>query len=133
MKAFLAGFATAVVAAVLLVLWQGVRNGEWIISFIKSPGLMALRDIQADMSAKRYDLAGKKIDVFLSTWEKFDRGPDSCSGTGIRDIIVTFSEMPGGIKATNVDDAANQGQAVSLETNRTSVAGSEQSISTTKK
>ena len=49
MKAFLAGFATAIFVVAVFVLWQGVRNGEWIFSFIKSPGLMALRDIQADI------------------------------------------------------------------------------------
>ena len=100
---FLAGFATAVIAVALFNLWHGVLTGEWIISSSKSPGLMALRDIQADMSAKRYEIAGKKVDVFLRTWEKFSSGPDSCSGTGISEIVPTFSEMPGGIKATNVE------------------------------
>jgi hypothetical protein len=101
-----------------------VRDGEWIISFIKSPVLFALRDIQADMNAKRYEIAGQKVDVFLRTWEKFSSGPDSCSGTGIRDIIATFSEMPGGINATNVEPggAANRSQPVVPETNPASPA-----------
>ncbi len=124
MKAFLAGFATAVVAAALFVLWQGVRNGEWIISAIKSPGIMALRDIQADMNAKRYDIAKDKVDFFLKIYEKFSAGPDSCTGAGIRDVVLAFSIMPGGINATNVDPdgAANRSQSVRPETNRTSAA-----------
>jgi hypothetical protein len=118
MKAFLAGFATAVIAVVLFNLLTGVLTGEWMISSIKSPGLMALTDIQADMNAKRYEIAGRKVDVFLKTWKKFSSGPDSCSGTGIGEIIPMFSEMPGGIKATDVETrASNVNHPVPLETN----------------
>ncbi|HXR05459.1 MAG TPA: hypothetical protein VN836_12200 [Verrucomicrobiae bacterium] len=112
MKAFLAGIAVTLVVVTLLSIWHGVRNAEWLISAIKSPGEMALNDIQADMNAKRYEIAKEKIDVFLKTWQRFSSGPDSCSGAGISDVVVTFSKMPGGISATNVepDGTANGSQ-----------------------
>jgi alkanesulfonate monooxygenase SsuD/methylene tetrahydromethanopterin reductase-like flavin-dependent oxidoreductase (luciferase family) len=82
---------------------------------------MALNDIQADMNAKRYEIAKEKVDVFLKTWESFSSGPDSCSGTGIRDIVVKFSKMPGGINARTVEPngATNLIQPVQIETNAT--------------
>jgi hypothetical protein len=127
MKAFLAGVAATVVVVFLFGFWRSVRDAEWIIMSIKSPGVMALRDIQADMNAKRYDIAKDKVDFFLKTYEKFSAGPDSCTGTGIRDVVLAFSNMPGGINATNVEPngAANRSQPVQLGTNSTSLpAGS---------
>jgi len=70
---------------------------------IKNPGGMALSDMQADMNAKRYELAKEKVDVLLKSWQRFSSGPDSCSGAGISDIVVTFRQMPGGINASNVE------------------------------
>jgi hypothetical protein len=109
---FLAGIITATAVAAGFGLWLGVRDAEWIIMAIKSPGGMALRDIQADMNAKRYELAKEKIDVFLRSWQRLSSGPDSCTGAGISDLTVTFLQMPGGIHEANVQPggAANRSQ-----------------------
>ena len=101
--AFFAGVITASLVAVVFSVWFSLRDAEWIIGAIKNPGGMALGDIQADMNAKRYDLAKEKIDVLFNSWQRFSSGPDSCSGVGISDIMVTFRQMPGGINATNVE------------------------------
>jgi hypothetical protein len=93
MKAFLAGMLTATVAAVGFTLWQNVRDSEWIIMAIKNPGAMALNEIQADMNAGRYELAKGKIDILQKSWQKFSSGPDSCTGTGLSDIVKTLSAL----------------------------------------
>ena len=64
-----------------------------MVSSIKAPGRWALREIQADMNAGRHDLAKAKIDAFVTTWQRFESGPDSCRGSGIGDIMVTFSKL----------------------------------------
>jgi hypothetical protein len=124
MKAFLGGFITAVILAFAYTLWRGVRDAEWMIMSIKYPGTVALRDIQADLTAKRYDLAKQKTDILLQSWEAFSAGPDACTGTGISGIAKTFLEMPGGMKATNAEPggAANRSQPVRSNTNSTSAA-----------
>lgn len=73
-----------------------------MVSSIKAPGRMALSEIQADMNARRYSLAKAKIDAFVNTWKRFESGPDSCRGSGIGDIMVTFSKID-----TNSSSIAN--------------------------
>jgi hypothetical protein len=65
-----------------------------MVSAMKAPGGMALSDIQADIDARRYSVAKAKIDALVTTWQRFSAGPDSCSGQGIGDIMVTFSRIP---------------------------------------
>src|SRR5947207_2507999 len=127
MKTFLTIVVTAVITWIAADLFCGVRKGVaklWMISAMKAPGRMAIRDIQADMNAGRYDIAKRKIDAFEATWERFSSGPDSCSGTGIGDIMVTFSGIPSDAQATNVEPyrAANGSQPIRSETNSTSPA-----------
>lgn len=96
MKTFVVIVITAAVTWITFGVVQGIRTGRdrlWLISAIKAPGRMALRDIQADMNAGRYALAKAKIDVFMNTWQRFDSGPDSFSGSGIGDIMVAFSKL----------------------------------------
>jgi hypothetical protein len=113
MKTFLAGVVTTLVVTLALFALRSIHNGEWLIGAVKTPGGFALHEIQADMNAKRYDIAKEKIDALMESWQRFSSGPDSCSGAGISDIVATFSKMPGGINATNVepDGAANSRRA----------------------
>jgi hypothetical protein len=114
MKTFLVVLVTTVVTGTGFHFYYGLRTAEWLIGAIKNPGGMALRDIQADMNTGRYDIAKEKIDALFTTWQRFSSGPDSCSGTGISDIVVTFSKLPGGVSTTNVvpDGATNGSQPV---------------------
>jgi hypothetical protein len=124
MKIFLIIVITAVATWIVASLVNGVRTGTerlWMVSAIKAPGGMAISDIQGDMNAGRYDIAKEKIDAFMTTWQRFSSGPDSCRGAGIGDIMVTFSKILG---HTNVepDGTANRSQPIRSETNRTSAA-----------
>jgi hypothetical protein len=65
----------------------------WLVSAVKVPGKMAIAEIQTDMNAGRYDLAKAKLQAFSVTWERFNNGPDSFSGRGIGDIMLTFSKI----------------------------------------
>ena len=96
MKTFLVIVATAVITWITFSVIHGVRTGVerlWLISAIKAPGRMALGEIQTDMNAERYALAKAKIDALMSTWQRFNSGPDSFRGSGIGDIMVTFSKL----------------------------------------
>jgi hypothetical protein len=122
MKTFLTIVITAIVTWIAVGLFHGIRMGTerlWMISAMKTPGGMAIRDIQAEMSAGRFEIAREKVDALAQTWQKFSSGPDSCSGAGIGDIMVTFSKIP---DSTNVepDGAANRSQPIRSETNSTS-------------
>ena len=93
MKAFLAGVAATILVVIGFEMWRGVREAEWIIGALKNPGTFALTDIQADLNAKRYELAKEKLDLLLKTWHTFSAGPDSCSGAGLSEVAGTFSKM----------------------------------------
>ena len=96
MKTFLVIVVTATVTWFVASFVHAVQTGTerlWLISAIKVPGHMALADIQADMAAERYQLAKAKIDLLADTWHRFDTGPDSFRGSGIGDIMVTFSKL----------------------------------------
>ena len=96
MKTFFVIVITAAITWVAVSIIHGVRIGAerlWLVSAIKAPGRMALGEIQADMNAERYALAKAKIDALMSTWQRFDSGPDSFRGSGIGDIMVTFSKL----------------------------------------
>jgi hypothetical protein len=124
MKLFLAIFITAVVTWTTASVIHAVRTATerfWMISAIKAPGRMALEDIQSDMKAGRYDMAKRKTDAFVTTWQRFESGPDSFSGYGIGDVMVTFSKIPDGEEG----GATNRSQPVQPATNSTpSPAGS---------
>ena len=113
MKAFLAGVATGLVVTVAFFALRSIHNAEWLISAIKTPGGFVLHAIQADMNAKRYEMAKEKIDALVESWQRFSSGPDSCSGAGISDIPMTFSKMPDVTNGPNVepDGAANSHHA----------------------
>ena len=82
-----------------------------MMSSIKAPGRMALREIQADMNAGRHALAKAKMDAFVNTWQRFESGPDSCSGSGIGDIMVTFSKLDtNNIGTTHQQEDATNGK-----------------------
>ena len=88
--------ATAFVTWIAFSIIQGVKTGTerlWLISAIKAPGRMALGEIQADMKSGHYELAKAKIEVFMGTWSRFDRGSDSFGGPGIGDIMASFSKI----------------------------------------
>jgi len=96
-----------------------------MVSAMKAPGGMAIRDIQADMNAGRFEVAKEKVDALAQTWQRFSSGPDSCSGAGIGDVMVTFSKIP---DRTNVEPngPANRSQPFRSQTNQTSgAAGSD--------
>jgi hypothetical protein len=96
MKTFLVIVVTATVTWFVASFVHGVQTGTerlWLISAVKAPGRMAIEDIQADMAAERYQLAKAKIDLLADTWHRFDSGPDSFRGSGIGDIMVTFSKL----------------------------------------
>lgn len=122
MKAFIAIAATAILVWALASVYYGGRTAYdrvWMISAIKAPGRMALGSIQADMHAGRFDVARRKIDAFMQTWQRFDSGPDSCSGLGIGDIMLTFSKIQ---ENTNVEPSCplNESLPIRSETNRPS-------------
>jgi hypothetical protein len=96
MKTFLIIAVTAAITWTTVGVIHGLRTGVerlWLISAIKAPGRMALTEIQTDMNAGRYDVAKAKIDVLMTTWQRFDSGPDSFRGSGIGDIMVAFSKL----------------------------------------
>ena len=96
MKTFLVIVVTAAITWITVAVVHGVRTGEerlWLVSAVKAPGRTALSEIQADMDAGRHAVAKAKIDVLMSTWQRFDSGPDSFRGSGIGDIMVTFSKL----------------------------------------
>ena len=92
-----------------------------MISAVKVPGGMALREIQSDMNAGRYESAKAKINAFADTWQRFNSGPDSCSGLGIGDLMVTLSKLDTNHTAAVPDGAANRSQPITLGTNRPSL------------
>ena len=96
MKTFIIIVVTAAITWITVSVINGVRTGVerlWLIGAIKAPGRMALTEIQKDMNAGHYDVAKAKIDVLMTTWQRFDSGPDSFSGSGIGDIMVAFSKL----------------------------------------
>ena len=96
MKTFLVIVVTAAITWLTFSVIHGVRGGVeglWMKSAIKAPGRMALSEIQTEMNAERYALAKTKLDALMDTWQRFDSGPDSCRGSGIGDIMVTFSKI----------------------------------------
>ncbi|HVU09233.1 MAG TPA: hypothetical protein VHG89_11885 [Verrucomicrobiae bacterium] len=96
MKTFLVIVITAVITWSIASIVHGIQTGTerlWLISAIKTPGRMALEGIQTDMNAGRCDLAKKKIDILMDTWHTFDSGTDSFRGSGIGDIMVSFSKL----------------------------------------
>ena len=96
MKRFIIIVVTAAITWITVSVIHGLRTGVerlWLISAIKAPGRMALNEIQTDMNAGRYDVAKAKIDVLMTTWQRFDSGPDSFSGPGIGDIMVAFGKL----------------------------------------
>ena len=100
MKTFLIIVVTVIVTATTTWFVAGTAHNVqtgidrlWLISAVKAPGRMMIEDIQADMTAKRYQLAKAKIDLLADTWHRFDSGPDSFRGSGIGDIMVTFSKL----------------------------------------
>ena len=117
MKTFLIIVATAAITWFALSVVQSLRTGVerlWMISAVKAPGGMALREIQSDMNAGRYESAKAKINAFADTWQRFNSGPDSCSGLGIGDILVTLSKLDTNYTAAapEPDGAANRRQPV---------------------
>ena len=95
-KTLLAIIVTALLTWITFSVVYSIRSGIerlWMVSAIKVPGRMAISEIQTDMNEGRYDLARAKLQVFMDTWQRFDRGPDSCGGCGIGDIMVAFSNI----------------------------------------
>ena len=95
-KTFLGIIIIAVLTWVMCSALHGVRTGAeglWMISAIKEPGKMAIAEIQTDLNEGRTDLAKKKLQVLMDTWQRFDKGPGFCSGPGIGDIMVAFSRI----------------------------------------
>ncbi len=117
MKTFLVVLVTAVVTGIGFHLYYGLRTAEWLIGAIKTPGGFAIHEIQADMNAKRYDIAKEKIDALMNSWQRFSSGPDSCSGVGISDIPLTFSRISGDTDVTNVEpsSATNGSQPINAK------------------
>jgi hypothetical protein len=95
-KIFLAIVITALLTWEISSVFRGLHTATerlWLISAIKAPGRMAIDDIQASMGAGQYKLAEAKLQALKDTWQRFDHGPDSSSGPGIGDIMVTFSKL----------------------------------------
>jgi hypothetical protein len=99
MKTVVAVIITALATWFITQLGHGVQEvagRKWMISSVKVPGSMAIREIQEDIQAGRYDLAKAKLDAFQKTWQRFSSGPDSRTGAGIGDIMTTFSTIHSG-------------------------------------
>jgi hypothetical protein len=106
MKTFLTIFISAAVTWFAISSVHGIQSAReraWLISAIKTPGGMALSEIQADINADKIDVAKAKLDVLLETWREFESGPDSCSGSGIGNVMVGFSRLN-----TNNDSAIHE-------------------------
>jgi hypothetical protein len=121
MKIFLTIIITAVLTWFAFSLIQSVRTGVerlWLISAVKVPGRMAIEDIQKDMNEGRYDIAKAKLQIFMDTWQRFDRGPDSNSGRGIGDIMVAFSKIDTNQAINNPkrEDPLNESQPIGSKT-----------------
>jgi hypothetical protein len=119
MKIFLTIVITAIVTWVVAGVFYGLRTGVerlWMVSAMKAPGGMALRDVQANMNAGPYDIAKEKIDALTATWLRFSSGPDSCRGAGIGDIMVTFSKLPSHT-SVEPDGPASRSHPVQPESN----------------
>jgi hypothetical protein len=102
MKTFLTVIFTALLTwCTFSVVQAGGRGVQklWMVSAIKVPGKMAIADIQKEMNEGRYDVAKVKLKVFMETWERFDKGPDSCSGYGIGDVMVGIGKVDVGSTA----------------------------------
>ena len=75
--------------AIIIIVTAAVT---WIAASIVE-GKQALLQIQADLRAGHCEAAKDKVDAFVTTWQRFDSGGDSCAGLGIGDILVTFSKL----------------------------------------
>jgi hypothetical protein len=130
MKTFFTIVATAAITWFAFSVVHSLRTGAerlWMISAVKAPGGMALGEVQSDMDAGRYENAKAKINALADTWQRFNSGPDSCSGLGVGDIMVTFSKLDTNYTtvARERAGAANQSQPIRPGTNRPSLpAGS---------
>jgi hypothetical protein len=95
-KTFLVTIVTALLTWITFSVFQSLHKGVerlWLVSAIKVPGNKAIADIQSNMNEGRYKLAAAKLQALKDTWQRFDTGPDSFSGRGIGDIMVTFSKL----------------------------------------
>jgi len=54
---------------------------------------MAISEIQTDMNEGRFGMAKAKLQALADTWQRFDRGPDSFSGRGIGDVMVSLGAV----------------------------------------
>jgi hypothetical protein len=105
MKTFLAIIATAILTWIIASFVHGAGVGVerlWLRSAVKSPGRMALDEIQTDMTAERYKLAKAKIDLLAGTWHRFDSEPDLFRGSGVGDIMVIFSKLGTNITTSKI-------------------------------
>jgi hypothetical protein len=96
MKTLLIIAATAAITWITTNVIYGMRASVerlWMISEVKVPGQLAIKDIQSDLNAGRFETAKAKVDAFVATWQQFNSGPDSCSGPGIGNVMVAFSNI----------------------------------------
>ena len=96
MKTFLVIIVTAAVTWMAASLIHAVQTGTerlWLISAVKVPGRMALNEIQADLNSGRYEVVKAKVGVLIQAWQRFDSGAGSFQGSGIGDVMLTFSKL----------------------------------------
>ena len=94
------------------------------MSAVKTPGRMALDDIEADLIAGRSETAKAKIAALKQQWAVFN-SEAGFRGQAIGNIMVTFGQIDSSLEATKKaepDGPANGSQPIRSETNRTSSA-----------
>jgi hypothetical protein len=99
-------------------------EGLWLMSAIKAPGRMALDSIEADLEAGRLEIAKRKLAALRKQWSVFE-SEAGFRGEAIGNIMVAFSQIDIAAETNKIAEpggAANRGQPVGSETNRTSGA-----------
>lgn len=124
-------FITALITALVTSLcWygasvaNGVRRGierVWLMSAVKAPGRMALDDIEADLTAGRFETAKAKIAALRQQWAVFD-SEAGFRGQAIGNIMVALGQIDSRMEATPKAEPggpANASQPSRSGTNRT--------------
>jgi len=86
---------TALVTSVCWYVVGGLLRGVeglWFVSAVKAPGRMALDAIDADLQARRLEMAKSKLAALRRQWSVFE-GEAGFRGQGVGDIMVTLSQM----------------------------------------
>ena len=120
---------TAVISSVFWNVWFSFSRALdrfRMLSAVQVPGRMALDDIQADLTKRRYDVAEAKVLALKQHWNIFQA--EGLRGEALGRVMVTFSKIDPEVRTssnTELSGAGNRSQPIGSETNRpSSAAGS---------